>query len=210
MDCMTSPRQLAAPAGCVPKGALSHSAGRPPSRRDGMMLDASKIPSGSPDGGACEEVLGMHHHCLDPAGARDNLSECTLRRTHLFLSAPTYLLERPMRWRWAVRSNAGRRSRSESGRCLRTGCQCRFSRTGWRVWGPEGSGTGVRPGPEYAMPKPSEMTPLRTRTIPFLEAKPNWAEAELHSGPIILSRRGNCESAPRRRHQPVATCANCT
>lgn len=88
----------------------------------------------------------MHHHCLDLAGARYHLSGCTLGRTHLFLSAPTYLLERPMRWRWAVPPNAGRRASSESGRCLRTGCQYRFSRTGWRAWGTEGGGTGVRPG----------------------------------------------------------------
>ena len=46
--------------------------------------------------------------------------------------------------------------------------------------------------PEYAMPKPSKMTPLQTRAISFLEAKPHWAEAELHSGLNILSRRGNC------------------
>lgn len=64
--------------------------------------------------------------------------------------------------------------------------------------------------PEYAMPKPSEMTLLRTRAIVFLEAKPHSAEAELHSGPNILSRRGNCESAPRRRQPSVAACANST
>ena len=64
--------------------------------------------------------------------------------------------------------------------------------------------------PEYAMPKPSELTPLRTRAIAFLEAKPHSAKAELHSGPNILSRRGNCESAPRRRQPSVAACANST
>ena len=63
---------------------------------------------------------------------------------------------------------------------------------------------------EYAMPKPSEMTPLRTRAIAFLEARPHSAEAELYSGTRILSRRGNCESAPRRRQPSVAACANST